>query len=239
MLWIYAAIYKEEIRKVYAQIIREYVWDEFIPSIFQTELIKTYAIKEGDDYIKKVTSYSFWTFEGVTYIRLINSDTNELEFLQIDKATQTIKQSPTAVKEVLIREKASDPIIASGINTRTTGYNYGFIIFNQKVNRLVFKKGKPADSGELSRGSECAKNSTTRFEIQELLKYGLTLRNANLNTLGLSQEDMSKEGRAVTNSVRVCTLVDLVLRMMNAMNVGGKRWFYRPLEASLYGHPLR
>jgi hypothetical protein len=239
MLWIYAAIYKEEIRKVYAQIIREYVWDEFIPSIFQTELIKTYAIKEGDDYIKKVTSYSFWTFEGVTYIRLINSDTNELEFLQIDKATQTIMQSPTAVKEVLIREKASDPIIASGINTRTTGYNYGFIIFNQKVNRLVFKKGKPADSGELSRGSECAKNSTTRFEIQELLKYGLTLRNANLNTLGLSQEDMSKEGRAVTNSVRVCTLVDLVLRMMNAMNVGGKRWFYRPLEASLYGHPLR
>ena len=60
-----------------------------------------------------------------------------------------------------------------------------------------------------------------------------------MDTLGLTQEEMAKKGRSVTNSVRVCTLVELALRMMDSMKVDGKRWFYRPLEAALYGHPLR
>lgn len=240
MLWMYTVIHTNEaIRKLYAQVLREYIWDEFIPSTIQTELLQAYGMKEADDYVKKVASYSYWLFEGTTYIRLINTNTNAVEFLQIDPTNQTVNPSPTAVQEVLVRERASDPIIKAGIHTRNTGYNYGFIIFNQKVNRLVFKKGKPSESGALSRGSECAKNSTTRFEIQELLHYGQTLLRTKLDTLGLTQEEMAKEGRAVTNSIRVCTLVDLALRMMDAMKVEEKRWFYRPLEAALYGHPLR
>ena len=95
------------------------------------------------------------------------------------------------------------------------------------MNRLVFKKGKPSETGVVTRGSECAKNSTTRFEIQEILRYGQTLEKAGMDTLGLTQEEMAKKGRSVTNSVRVCTLVELALRMMDSMKVDGKRWFYK------------
>jgi len=238
MNWIYVTIQdKVDLRRMYAQVVREYIWDEFIPSSTQTELLINYGMKEDDDYVKKVAGYSYWTFEGVIYIRLINTDTNAVEFLQIDGGK--VSPSSTAVQEVLRREKARDPIIGAGINTRTTGYNYGFVIFNQKVNRLVFKKGKPSETGVVTRGSECAKNSTTRFEIQEILRYGQTLEKAGMDTLGLTQEEMAKKGRGVTNSVRVCTLVELALRMMDSMKVDGKRWFYRPLEGALYGHPLR
>ena len=237
--WIYTTLHdKVELRKMYAQIIREYIWDEFLPCSIQTDLLRNYGIND-DAYVKKVAGYSYWNFEGMVYIRVINTDTNAVEYLQVDPATKTIVGSSTAVQEVLRREKARDPIITAGINTQTTGFHYGFIIFNQKINRLVFKKGKPSDTGVLARGSECAKNSTTRFEIQEILRYGQTLQAAGLDTLGLTQEEMSKEGRSVTNSVRVCTLVDFALRMMDIMKLNGKRWFYRPLEAPLYGHPLR
>ena len=237
--WIYMTIHGDEsLRKKYAQIVREYIWDEFLPSSAQAELLMVYGTKEGDDFVRKTAYYSYWNFEGITYIRLINSDTNAVEFLQID-ASQKVTIPSTAVQEVLLREKGRDPVISAGINTKTTGYNYGFIIFNQKVNRLVFKKGKPSESGTVSRGSECAKNSTTRFEIQEILRYGQVLTKAGMNSLGLTEEELAKAGRAVTNSVRVCTLVDLALRMMDSLQLDGKRWFYRPLEAALYGHPLR
>jgi hypothetical protein len=240
MLWIYMTIHSlESERKMYAQIVREYIWDEFIPSEIQTELVKTYGMKDEDDYVAKVAKYSYWSFEGVTYIRILNTDTNAIEYFQLDPATRRISESSVAVQEVLKKEKARDPLLTAGITTRTTGYNYGFVIFNQKVNRLVFKKGKPSETGVVSRGSECAKNSTTRFEIQEILRYGELLKRGNLHPLGLTQEELAKEGRAVTNSIRVCTLVDLALRMMDVMKVDGKRWFYRPLEASLQGHPLR
>ena len=169
----------------------------------------------------------------------MNTDTNAIEYLQVNALNQTVVDVSTAVQEVLRREKAQDPILSSKINTVTTGYNYGFILFNPKVNHLVFKKGKPSEDGTLPRGSECSKNSTTRFEIQELLRYGSALATAQLNTLGLTQEEMAKPGRAVTNSVRVCTLVDLALRMIDVMKLNNKRWFYRPLEATIQGHPLR
>lgn len=239
MLWIYVFIRENEnLRKLYAQVIREYIWDEFIPSKTQQILLRKYGANE-DDHVRKVAKYSFWTFQGTEYIRLVNTDTNAIEYLQVNPSTKSVVDTSTAVQEVLRREKAQDPITNAGINTRTTAYNYGFILYNPKVNRLVFKKGKPSDDGTLPRGSECSKNSTTRFEVQELLRYGGALSAAGMNTLGLTQEEMAKPGRSVTNSVRVCTLVDLALRMMNAMNLSNKRWFYRPLEATLYGHPLR
>jgi len=45
--------------------------------------------------------------------------------------------------------------------------------------------------------------------------------------------------RPIKNSVRVCTVSDLVLRYMDMVKADGKRWFYRALESKLHGHPLR
>jgi hypothetical protein len=71
-----------------------------------------------------------------------------------------------------------------------------------------------------------------------LKRYGATLRGEGLSDLGLNDTELDKRKR-VTNSIRVCTLNDLSLRMMDHMKVKGKRWYYRALEAKLHGHPLR
>jgi hypothetical protein len=72
-----------------------------------------------------------------------------------------------------------------------------------------------------------------------LEKFGTSLTSATPPhpDLGLSAEGLAQ--RRIQNSVRICTVCDLVQRFMDKARIGGKRWFYRPLEAKLYGHPLR
>jgi hypothetical protein len=219
---------------MYADIVLEYLWDEFITSGTKRELL---SISNAD--IKKVASDSFWEYEGNTYIRLVNSFTNEIEYICIDSVSGVASPCPTAVVEVLQRERGDDPLLQKPIDLRYTGYEYGFIIFTPKKKRLVFKKGKPPSPGQkVTRGSECSINSGTGFEVEMLKRYGATLRGEGLSDLGLNDTELDKRKR-ITNSIRVCTLNDLVLRMMDRMKVKGKRWYYRALEAKLHGHPLR
>jgi len=235
ILWVYNNVKGNEgLRHMYADVVLEYLWDEFITSGTKRELL---SISNAD--IKKVAADSFWEYEGNTYIRLVNSFTNEIEYICIDSATGVASPCPTAVVEVLQRERADDPLLKKPIDLRYTGYEYGFIIFTPKKKRLVFKKGKPPTPGQkVTRGSECAINSGTGFEVEMLKRYGTTLRGEGLSDLGLNDTELDKRKR-VTNSIRVCTLNDLSLRMMDRMKVKGKRWYYRALEAKLHGHPLR
>jgi hypothetical protein len=91
--------------------------------------------------------------------------------------------------------------------------------------------------GKVGRGSECSINSKISYEIKLLEKFGESLRASGQPDLGLSSDGLSR--RRIQNSVRICTVCDLVQRFMDKTRVGGKRWFYRPLEAKLYDHPLR
>jgi len=94
-------------------------------------------------------------------------------------------------------------------------------------------------SGKLGRGSECAINSGTSYELGLLERYGETLRSKGFNDLGLNKQGLYEDRKGIANSIRVCTIADLCLRYMDKMRVQKKRWFYRPLEAKLHNHPLR
>jgi hypothetical protein len=91
----------------------------------------------------------------------------------------------------------------------------------------------------VGRGSECAINSKIEYPMKLLEKFGQTLRSAGMHDLGLNENVLMSAKRRIQNSIRICTVCDLVLRYMDKANVSKKRWFYRPLEAKLYGHPLR
>jgi hypothetical protein len=144
----------------------------------------------------------------------------------------------SAIVSVLTRERGRDPLLQRPINTTTTGIQYGFLIFSPKKKALVFKKGKPpAVGGNVQRGAECANNSSTSTEIEALKEYGIILRREGLSDMGLHADELAR--RKIENSLRVCTVVDLTLRMMDALGVQGKRWFYRSIEAHLFNHPLR
>ena len=230
--WIYDNIKESpDVRARFAECVRDYFWDEFITYGTRRELL---TIKSGDPIIRAVSKDMFWTLEGKTYIRIVNYK-NEIEFLCVGTKVEPCSK---AVSEVLAREVGQDPILKSKIDVRFTGYEYGFVLYNPKKQKFVFKNGKPpTPGGKVGRGSECAINSKIEYPLRLLEKFGATLRTAGMNDLGLNEDVLAK--RRIQNSIRICTVCDLVLRYMDKANVSKKRWFYRPLESKLHGHPLR
>lgn len=229
----------EEMRKVFADCVLDYFWDEFITHGTRRELLN---IKVADPIIKNVAKDMFWTLEGKTYIRFLNYN-NEIEYICVGDDGNTSECS-RAVAEVLSKEVGEDPILRRPLNTTTTGYEYGFIIYNPKKMRFVFKKGQPpqppAPAGakpKIGRGAECIISSATQKEAMLLKRLGETLRQAGKGDFGLVLDP--PESDRMKNAHRICTACNLVLRYMDRAKIQGKRWFYRPLEAKMYGHPLR
>jgi hypothetical protein len=236
ILWLYESISTDAtLRKKYAAVVLKYVWDEYITTAKKRELLA--AFSSTDPVIQEVAEDSYLKLEGTTYLRVINTETNMLEYLCPAISGSYTVCSP-AIVSVLAREKARDPLLKDPITTATTGINYGFLIYSPKKRSLVFKKGRPPlAGGKLQRGAECANNSSTSSEIEALKQYGTILRRAGISDMGLNTNELAR--RTIENSLRVCTVVDLTLRMMDELKVDGKRWFYRTIQSHLVGHPLR
>jgi hypothetical protein len=239
IVWLYNKIRgNEEMRKVFADCVLDYFWDEFITHGTRRELLN---IRVADPLIKNVAKDMFWTLEGKTYIRFVNYN-NEIEYICIEDDGKTSPCS-RAVAEVLSKEVGEDPILKRPLNTVSTGYEYGFILYNPKKMRFVFKKGQPplASPGgakpKIGRGAECIISSATQKEAMLLKRLGETLRQAGKGDFGLVPDP--PESQRIKNAHRICTVCNLVLRYMDRAKIQGKRWFYRPLEAKMYGHPLR
>jgi len=232
--WIYMNLKDadEIVRSRFADCVKEYFWDEFITYGTRRELL---TIGIADPIIQSVAKDTFWVLEGKTYIRIVNYN-NEIEYLCVSGGK--VEPCSKAVSEVLSREVGQDPLLKAKIDVRFTGYEYGFVLYNPKKQKFVFKNGKPpVPGGKVGRGSECAINSKIEYPMKLLEKFGATLRSAGMNDLGLNEDVLAK--RRIQNSIRICTVCDLVLRYMDKAKVNSKRWFYRPLEAKLHGHPLR
>ena len=238
VLWIYQSLLvseKLEELDVFADCVLEFLWDEFITTATKRELL---IVGLKDPYIKKIARDSLWNYKGQGIIRLVNSFTNDIEYLCLDSATRKVSPCSAAKKEYLSSQKEEDPLLQSAINTKTTGFKYGYLLHNPKKKVIVFKKGvPPVPKGRLGRGAECAINSAVKAELDLLLRLGTALEEDEKFDLGLNKADLSE--RKPTNSIRICTLGDLALRYMDKMRVKEKRWFYRTLEATLQGHPLR
>ena len=234
--WLYNNVKGDaEVRGVYADIVAEFFWDEFVPTAVKVALFKS---GHEDETLQAVAKESFWIMEDVTYIRILDSTTNDIVYLYVNAgaAADTVDPCPRAVIEVLEKDTVRDPLLKKKINVITTGYEYGFIIFHPKKKQLVYKKNTPPVPGaKITRGSECSINSNTSYEMKRLRTFGKKLQEAGKHTLGM---DVIHEDSA-RNSVRVCTVSDMVMRYLDKIQFNAKRWFYRPLEAKLHGHPLR
>jgi len=212
-----------------------YVWDEYITTAKKRELLAGFSTNSS---IKEVAADSYWPFDGTTYLRVLNSEKNTLEYLCPDASGAKYAICTPAVISVLVKERRRDPLLQRPINTGTTGIHYGFLIFSEKKKSLIFKKvAPPAEGGKVKRGAECANNSSTGTEIEALKHYGSILRKEGVSDMGLHSDELAR--RSIENSLRVCTVVDLTLRMMDELKIQGKRWFYRAIEAHLFNHPLR
>jgi hypothetical protein len=233
IMWIYDTIKNDvDARGRFADCVIDYFWDEYITFGTKRELLN---LGLENAILKGATKDMMWVLEGETYIRMVNYE-NEIEYLCVKG--KKVEDCSKAVSEVLAREVGSDPVLKNPLDVRSTAYEYGFIVFNPKKRKFVFKNGKPPGvGGKVGRGSECAINSKIEHPMNLLERFGESLRAAGMNDLGLNVDNLSR--KRIQNSIRICTVCDLVLRYMDKAGINKKRWFYRPLEAKLYGHPLR
>ena len=133
-----------------------------------------------------------------------------------------------------IEKDKTDVMQAFKVHRKNAGVFYGFIV--SKNGSIVFKTADPPDTGKkVERGLECENVSNMTGHVAKLVQLGDVLRSEGLHDLDLTRNIIRLE-RPIENSTRACTLLDIVLRYMDASRIQGKRWFFRPVQAFYMGH---
>jgi hypothetical protein len=130
-------------------------------------------------------------------------------------------------------------------NTNTCGPTYGTINF--KYGEFVFKTNNPKPpKAKLAKGRECATISAVAVhypEIIEIAEQGRRVANVDLvvspETIPpppKKGEKGTKQGRHLENAVRNCVMKEIMLRMLDKLEKGKRRWFLRSVLTRLSGH---
>jgi hypothetical protein len=199
-----------------------YFWDNMLTIDQQNELI--YSSVDVSECVRD----SDYVFGSQIIHRHLDPVEGEVKYYCDDK-----KECVRSVSDV-IRRDAQDPMKQFRINEQTMGFLYGFLA--PKRGSLVFKTAAPpSQKGVLERGLECSVISTISIHVDHLIELGDLLRSLGMTDFDLNAGAISHT-REVRNSVRACTLMEIVLRFMEAERIQKKHWFVRPLQAFYAGH---
>jgi hypothetical protein len=240
--YLYNKLKKPNEFTLFADIMLQYIWDEFLP--FQTKkgiLLANYK----SPLLQKIASESYKVWEKKTYLRLMDESTFELVYF-CPQADGSFKECQGIFVEELNKQK--DPLFVKPINNSSTGEKYGLLSFIWKPPSVVFKKAElPKGGKDLTVGQVCAASSNVAEDIRLLLELGSILRSEMHNDLGCNEVEMitvkDQDGKLTrtlnfSNSIRKCTVIDLVYRYMDAVKCNNKRWFYRIIEVKVLEHPI-
>ena len=203
-------------QEAFKRTILEFVWDNWfslaeqkqlhIPSIIDEE-----AYKEGTR----------------TVFRFYNPSTDTIQYeIEGSKASEAIRKVVQAKEE---KDKDMFRSREEG-NPFSTGSPYGFLI--GKKGTLAFKTNSVPPKGvKWDKGKECGNDTKSEPKYIQLMTLGKQLVDLGLPDLGLKRfvDDRSL-------ATECCIMMELVLRYMDIMHIGGKRWFYRPVMARVLGH---
>jgi hypothetical protein len=160
--------------------------------------------------------------------RFIDPKKNEVQFM--------CESDQSCLKSVVdeIKRDNSEPLRTFSVNNKTTGGLYGFIV--PKNGDFVFKTAEPpAEGGKVNRGKECGNVSTMTGHISNLVEIGDILQTAGKSDFDLNRLTILGT-RKIRNSTRACTLMNIILRYLDANMLNGKRWFFRPVQTFYTGH---
>ena len=229
----------DDSRSAFKGSVMEYVWDEEFTDTDRSVMLAdeehmpaTMRAQAADHYLRISRA------GGAIHItRAINATHASPEFIcdGVPCDASIIKLfEPDAKGRKTMQQVQLDPLNTLTINKETTGPIYGFV--TTEKGGYVFKTSTPPAKGEKVKiGEKCANVSNVQGHLAKLVLLGNALRTAGKPDLELRKEVM--EGtRKIISSVRICMLMDLVLRYLDAQRFGGVRWFYRPLAAFKVGH---
>jgi hypothetical protein len=220
--WFHTSFHASPQRDVRAfeHALLSYVWDEWISLEEQKELL--FSEKQAH-----MVQDDVYQMGRLVVHRMFDPATGKLQYL-CDEAI-----CATSIVEEIEKDK-TDGIQAFSVHRRNTGALYGFIV--SKNGSIVFKTADPPDTGKkVERGLECENVSNMTGHVTKLVQLGDVLRSEGQHDLDLTRT-MIRVERPIENSTRACTLLDIVLRYMDALRIQGKRWFFRPVQAFYMGH---
>jgi hypothetical protein len=200
-----------------------FFWDEWLT----LEEQKYIVYSSGINVLECITDYRY-ELGRVLINRFIDPKTGHLQYLCED-GTGCV----TSIINEVIRDKR-EPLKTFAVNVETTGSLYGIIV--PKYGELVFKTDTPPQvNGEIGRGKECGNVTGTTGHIQKLIQLGVILQENGKTDFDLNDVSLNRT-RKVKNATRVCTLLNLITRFLDADEIEGKRWFFRPIDTYYIGY---
>jgi hypothetical protein len=227
-------------REAFAYSAGKFLWDELLTIEEQTSI---YMEKKDstDLFYDELWSEHILVFDGKAIYRRLNPSTGTVEYVCEGKPC-----SPALVSAIEAEDESTDPLRSLRANALTTGKPYGTVnykngLFVFKTNLPVKPSSDPTKREKQERGSECANvpNMVPHYKLLDEIGSIAEASSILHSRLGFTLEDLqdSKAPRSVKNSVRACALTDLALRFFDALEIDGKRWFYRPLASFYTKHP--
>ena len=200
-----------------------YFWDEWV-----TLEEKIFLVYNTSLNVLECISENQYSLGKILVNRFMDSKTGEIQYL-CEGGIMCLKSIVDEIK----RDK-TEKIQAFKVNIDTTGEPYGFIV--PKNGDIVFKTAEPPnEGGKIGRGKECGNVSTMTGHIANLVQIGDILKAAGKTDFDLSR-GIILGTRKIKNSTRACTLLDILIRYLDADNIQAKRWFFRPVQAFYTGH---
>ena len=192
----------------------KFVWDNWFSLTEQKALQNPDMLRDGA-YIEG----------GRTVYRFYNPDNDSLQYEE-NGAEATI-----AVRSA-IQEKEKEELTEFRLNSRLDiGSPYGFLI--GKKGLLVFKTNTvPTKGSTWDKGKECGNDTLQNPKFLILETLGQRLRGKGAPDLELQTPKI----RGVLSAAQSCIIMELSLRYMDETRFDEKRWFYRPVNASILGH---
>jgi len=214
--------------QAFQQAMLGYLWDNWFNYGEQAKLALT---ESGMDQVRQ--SEASHRVGSTQVLRLFNPSTADISYL----CGPSGSPCPPSLIAALDADK-TDPLKQLSVSKETTGLLYGFMATKQSTTRIVFKTNDLEKNKKKMGGAECSIITTTSVHHKMLYRLKDILVAANLPDMDLRSDVIADKAslRKLANATRICTIIELTLRLMDAIRVNGKRWFYRPVAAFTLGH---
>jgi hypothetical protein len=223
--WFHTSFQKSSAKnpEAFRQTLLFYFWDQWLTVEEQMFLVYSTGLN-----VQELIKENQYSLGRILVNRFMDPKTGEIQFM--------CEGGKACLKSVVddIKRDSAEPLRAFSLNIRTTGDPYGFLV--PKNGDVVFKSAEPPyEGGKVGRGKECGNVSTMTGHIANLIQIGDILKAAGKTDFDLNR-GVVLGSRKIKNSTRACTLIELLIRYLDADKIQGKRWFFRPVQAFYTGH---
>jgi hypothetical protein len=231
--YLYERVKDDEVWKpLLLQSVKEAMWDEFLTSSEQFNLVMSWMGTDEFERNKTLFQDQYIEKDGKWLFRFVDLHTGEMKYRceQGNCKLDTIEQLTEGDSKLVI-------------NSTTTAYSkdmphlvYGFLVPAGKENQsshMAFKTARTVlANATLPSGLECSTVSNRNKRDPLLTTLGTVVEQfSDAIDLGLDEDSIKR----IKGSFSGCFLLDLALRMLDKKH-SKKRFFYRSIESYKGGH---